>query len=88
MWPLKSGLKIGETEMKEIEGLYHEVHFPKFSVSKPLGCIESLFVSEIERAASDILGLYSVKEHKAMLAQFGCEIFLNRVFVEMSVGVS
>lgn len=87
VWPLRTGLKVGDVEMKDVEGLDHKMHVPKFGISKPLGCIESLFVTEIERAANDILGLYSMKEHQAMLAQFGCEIRINRVLAEMGIEV-
>lgn len=87
VWPLKTGLKVGKVEMKAVEGLEHKMPVSKFGVSKPSGCIESLFVSEVERVAGDILGLYSVKEHEAMLAQFGCEICINRILVEMGIEV-
>lgn len=85
--PLKIGRKVGEVEMKEVDGLDHRMLVPKFGVSKPSDCIENLYVSKIERAASDMLGLYSVKEHEAMLAQFGCEIRINCVFAEMGIEV-
>lgn len=54
--------------MKEVEGLDHKMPVLKFGVSKRSGCTESLLVSEIERASSDILGLYSIKEHEAILS--------------------
>lgn len=73
--------------MREVEGLDHKVPFPMFRVSKPSDSVESLVVSEIERSISDILGLYSVKEHEAMLAQFGCEVLINRVLAEMEIEV-
>lgn len=77
MAPLKTGLRFETIDLKHVEGLPHKVLFPKFGVSKPSDCNESIFVSEIERSSCDILGLYSAKEHDAMKSHFGGELRVN-----------
>lgn len=67
IWPLKANWKPFTMEKRKVPGLEHEIPFPVFGLVKPDGANGFNIVSDVEMAASNLVGPYSKKEKKSMI---------------------
>ena len=74
-------------ELKKVKFscLAHEIECPVFGLKRPEGLSDHAIVSEVERDACNLLGLWNRKEYDSFMAICKHESRINRCFEEMKV---
>lgn len=85
IWPLQAKWKLFKMEKRKVPSLVHEITFPVFGLKKPEGANDFLIITDVEKAASNLVGPYSKREKKSMLSVLERVTRINRPWEEMKV---